>query len=453
MLIRFNVRNFLSIYTKQEFSMLTGNVRGKNEQVSKVNNNEILKYSSIYGANASGKSNLVKAIRFAQDSLVHGFDKGSTVTKYCKLKQEYKTEESYFDFEIIVNGISYSYGFTMILSLGIVIGEWLYQLKYEAEPKLIFMRDLKNNSFDFDRKRFNKNNHLKFQVWMDDSLRQNDVLFLNNIFNKNNTDTEFEIFNNIFNWFKKELIIIFPNSRFGSVEDIIQNDTSLLSMLESLDTGIKSMKLVKTEIHKLPEEFQDEEFLDILKKSLSKSKGKTKRVLSNLYYLFRVELDEDNELLFKKIVFKHSNNENTEYLDFIEESDGTRRIIELLQAINICQKKGKTIIVDEIERSLHPLLTEAIIYYYLEKESHLTSQLIITTHDERLLNLKKIRKDAFWFVEKCIEGFTTLKSLDEYKLRNDIKLDKAYLEGRLGAVPIISSLKNNFDDNLEDEIV
>jgi len=443
MLSRFVVKNFLSIYDKQEFSMYAGASTKYKKHISDIKNTKTLKYASLHGANASGKSNLIEAIRFAKQAILNGLETIECQEKYCKIKDIHKNEDSNFEFELIINERVYSYGFILNLYNSEVVEEWLYELKSNSEDKMIFYRNNKKNIKDYNKKLFTSENKNKFQVWIEDSLNQKERLFLSEIYNKNNPSEDLLIFKNIYTWFSEKLIIIYPDEHFHTAIFNIQKYSNLVCLLNKMDTGIKDIEYIEIEKGELPIKLRnDTKLIELLKKILKKGKKnkQEKQVLSNISYLYTIELDTDEELLFKKVVFKHSKDENATPLEFYEESDGTKRLIELLQAINVCISEGKTLLIDEIERSLHPKLIIKLIDYYLENISKPLSQLIITTHEDHLLNLKKIRRDSIWFVEKNYEGYSSIYSLDEYKVRNDLVLEKAYLEGRYGGVPIIGKL-------------
>ena len=127
-------------------------------------------------------------------------------------------------------------------------------------------------------------------------------------------------------------------------------------------------------------------------------------------------------------------------LPFSEESDGTQRLMHLLPALHsICQ--GQCLfVIDEIDRSLHPLLAKGFVRAFLEAASGRGSQLIFTTHEIAFLDLDLLRRDEIWFANKKLpEGATELYSLSDYKVRTDIRIDKSYLEGRFEAVPPIET--------------
>ena len=148
MLIRFNVKNFLSFDSREdgkseEFSMIAGKVRNKKEHVYDTGDAKILKFSAIYGANASGKSNLVKALSFMRRTILKGLPKGHT-DAYCKVNKENKKKESYFEMEILLDGKYYAYGFEVVLSQSKFISEWLIELTPDSREKTIFLRDIIN---------------------------------------------------------------------------------------------------------------------------------------------------------------------------------------------------------------------------------------------------------------------------------------------------------------------
>ncbi|WP_152495384.1 AAA family ATPase, partial [Dehalobacter sp. UNSWDHB] len=135
------------------------------------------------------------------------------------------------------------------------------------------------------------------------------------------------------------------------------------------------------------------------------------------------------------IVFNHGNDA---VFDFSEESDGTRRILDLIEIL--FSGEGKVYIIDEIDRSLHPQLTYKFIQEFLTAARKRNIQLVITTHESRLLDFGLLRQDEIWIANKTLSGTTELYSLDEYNVRFDKKVDKAYLEGRYGGIPIFSTI-------------
>ena len=151
MLIRFNVKNFLS-FDKQadgkseEFTMVAGKVRSKEERLYKDENIKLLKFTALYGANASGKSNFIKALNFMQETVVTGKLPVRYSNFYCKTAEDNKNKESYFEIQLLINNKYYLYGFTVLLSTGEFLSEWLYEVSKDREIR-IFERDIANGIF------------------------------------------------------------------------------------------------------------------------------------------------------------------------------------------------------------------------------------------------------------------------------------------------------------------
>ena len=153
MLIWFNVKNFLSFSEREdggseEFSMIAGKVRNKKAHVYDNDKIKLLKFAAIYGANAAGKSNLVKAMDFMKQVVLFGLPKGHT-DKYCKIDEANKEKESYFELEIKLGEKYYAYGYEVILSQSKFVSEWLIELTSDNNEKVIFSRDIKNGTFEF----------------------------------------------------------------------------------------------------------------------------------------------------------------------------------------------------------------------------------------------------------------------------------------------------------------
>ena len=159
----------------------------------------------------------------------------------------------------------------------------------------------------------------------------------------------------------------------------------------------------------------------------------TFRIQNELYIISIPKIEED--MICNIIKFKHSDNN---LFDFGEESDGTQRLWDLLEIL--LTEKNSTFIIDEIDRCLHPSLTYKFVKTFFELTEKKNVQLIVTTHESRLLDFDLLRRDEIWFVDKRESGESDIYSLEEYNERFDKKIDKAYLEGRYGGVPVFTSL-------------
>lgn len=454
MLIRFNVKNFLSFAEREdgkteEFSMLAGKVQKKKEHIYDDGKIKLLKFAAIYGANASGKSNLVKAIDFMKETIINGLPKGHT-EKYCRVKPENKSKESYFEFEIKLGKKYYSYGFKIILNESKFISEWLVELKSDNKENIIFYRDIQQENYelgdDFKEEKL-KN---KLEVYAEDIRNDSSVLFLSIMNeNKKNLYEDYEninILKDIYLWIKDNLDVNYPDRPISNYSYManVKKIEKICEIISAFGTGITDFeeKEVSLEeiLKQLPKEIEDK-LIKILEKR--KIELKNSEIKKNLVSIVRREKDffilnmnNNGDITCKTIQFSHGENKTLFNLD--EESDGTIRLLELLEIL--LTNRNKTYFIDELDRCLHPSLSYKFIETFFKMTKKNNVQLIVTTHESRLMDFDLLRRDEIWFVNKNSSGESDIYSLEEYNERFDKKIDKAYLEGRYGGVPIFSTV-------------
>lgn len=448
MLIRFNVGNFLSFNDVQEFSMIAGKVRNKSNRLYMDGSIKLLKFAAIFGANASGKSNLISAMSFAQNMITHDFPKDAA-WKYCKLTSANRDKPSYFEFEVKLAGKYYSYGFEVILSKQCVTSEWLYEVSPLGQDKEIFSRDVSNENYSVAKYFSSKELLAKLNVYADDIKSDGSVLFLK-ILNQNKDtlyaeNKESRILRTIFKWFQRQLDINFPDRPISDYSYFVSNQDfeTICLTLSAFGTGITKYSIVETSTEKTSKEIPPKLIDEILRKlndqkSNNDYEGKHPTIVlrgGKSFYIF--EIDNDNDITCKTIQFNHGNDKV--FFDLSEESDGTTRLLDLLTVL--FEKQPESVyVIDEIDRCLHPQLTYKFVCEYLKIAAQREIQLIVTTHESRLLDFDLLRKDEIWFIDKNTIGESTVYSLDEYNERFDKKIDRAYLEGRYGGVPIFSTV-------------
>ncbi len=448
MLIGFKIKNFRSFNELQHFSMVAGKTRNSKEHITQKNNLKLLCFSSLHGANASGKSNLVLAIDLGKKIILNGIE-GIFQNQYFKLKEENANLPSYFEYEIEKNDKLYSYGFEISIKNKEIISEWLIDMTNSKE-KVIFERDLIKKDLTTDLKLKNKVDKNKFDVCKDDTKNNNKILFLTELtrrikMNPSNDDS-FIDFLNIYDFFETDLIIIRPSSSKGIKYNYFSKyKTNIKPLLKKLGLDITDIIEVKSNIPEIMDllNTKDKEQLQIDINNLKKYAPKfdmTLRIQNSIYLISGN--NQDDNLDVKTIKLIHNNPKV--YFDTYEESDGTLRILEL---IDILLSENHVFLIDELDRSLHPSLTIKFVKTFLETHNNKNSQLIITTHESRLLTYKILRRDEIWFCDKNENGETTLYSLEQFKddARFDRKIDKAYLDGRYGAVPNFVDGDNNED--------
>jgi len=407
MLIQFKVGNFLSFRDIVTFSMVASPIKEHlTTHVFKANKYfTLLKIGTIYGANASGKSNLFKAMSF-MSSFVENSSKDSQAEEEIdvenfRLSTETESKPSTFEMTFIQDSIRYRYGFEV--NNFKVESEWLFQAVKQAETKL-FQRNGKEYEIG--------DNFLEGKDL--ESKTRNNALFLSVVAQFNG-----KIAISILKWFKNMRVISGLKDNYAQVsKKLLEENKSkdlFLEFIKMADLGIEDIKFEKKSIPELN------------LKSISKKS-------------FIFEASEVNEIqtLHKKY---DQDQQFTEYESFNmnkNESQGTLKLFSLLGPVIESLLNGHVLVIDELDSRLHPLLTNFIIKLFNSCEHNIhNAQLIFNTHDTNLLSNKVFRRDQIWFTEKDKYGASDLYSLVEYKVRNDASYEKDYLLGKYGAIPFL----------------
>lgn len=414
MLIEFSVENFLSIKDKVTLSMLASKDATHKDNLIEYRDNKknlnVLKSAVIYGANASGKTNILKAIGFMASFLnkSHEMQQGRKIQR-IPFKLDRSCIEKPSKFEIIFKheNVKYAYGFSVDEEK--VHEEYLYYYP-NGRQSLIFDRE------NTDRYKFTVDVELQTQI--KEKFDSKNKLYLSTA-----SLWEYEKAKKPFEWLDNNLKIAINHSN-------LQGFTANY-MYENLDIS----NLIKQYL-----KFAD---LDIDDMHISEKKVPD-IVLNDLRTIFP---DDKNENIGKlnsiEIKTKHfgvdTSGESVDIMfDFKEESDGTQKFFGLLGPWIDALKNGYVLVVDELDIRLHTLLTKKLIKLFHDPEMNKNgAQLIFTTHDTNLLDQELFRRDQIWFTEKTEEKNTDLYSLDDFGVRKDAKIEKGYLQGKYGAIPLI----------------
>jgi len=445
MLIRYSVENFLSFNQRTEFSMIPGKGSLKaNHRSPVVNGVQALKTSIILGANASGKSNLIKAIAFGKHMIIRGFPANQMIDfQQFKLDTKAESRNSRMEFEIQANGKNYAYGF--VFNKLSIVEEWLYEISKRSE-KAIFERDFqKKEKFNLETL-FKANSKEEDKQFINFTAKgtPDNQLFLRELIIRKVADNVDDIkdITAVYNWFLNTLKVIFPEDKykFGLESKVIDNErlnTIYSELLRYFGTGISGicMEDIDPNSVKIPDFI-----LSSVKEKLMNAQIENARsvlgVNGSTYVITRV----GTEMHFQKLMAKHLNDESKEILfDTKNESDGTNRIIDFIPLMIDLIEGNNVFIIDEMERSLHPNLIYDIFDLFLDSTNSARSQLIVATHESSLLTQKLFRKDEIWFVVKNDSGASLLHSLEDYNIRFDKEIRKDYLLGRFKAIPRIGN--------------
>lgn len=443
MLIRISIENYKSFDLKEELSMISSSkIREHTDHRMKIKQTHLLKNAVVYGANASGKSNLVKAFSFIKQTLSEGLPVES-VNDFCRNKTENKNRESIFEIQFTVDDTFYAYGFSAILSQRRITEEWLYELMQNGSAHQLFVRTSGQAPILGESINVSAAERNRFAVYADDFADDEIHLFLSemNRGKKYSKNSKLYFFREANLWMMNHIIVIHPHMGISNTE-AYYNDESLETiskLIETFDTGITDVKTRQITIEEMSKMIPAEIVQGIfaqLKTSLQISNLPSIQMtwrLENGFFNIRIKDHAEPEIT--TLVLKHG--QSAFEFSFIDESDGTKRLFDLIDML-LTDRPDTCFIVDELERSLHPKLTEHFLKMFMEAHKDVRMQLLFTTHEDTIMDHSLFRRDEIWFVERDANHASNIYSLDRFKERYDKKLSKAYLEGRYGAIPIFT---------------
>lgn len=392
MLVQFMLKNVLSF--KDETVLDMSAVSAYKEHTSNLIDigikEKFLKVAAIYGANASGKSNLCKAMKYFQNIITKSFNnvdegKQTAIAQYYKpFSFEESEQNSEFQIVEMIGDDEYRYGFEY--NEECIVAEWLYRKKVNTNrTSVIFERTTHAVEFGASVRK-------ECDVYREQIPVETLVL---SFFNKLKLNTI--IFKSVYNAILSTLVVstdFFEKLNVSNMflQEIIDNENeNLMEFLTAIDTGIKSI-------------------------------GYTVAGKQNVYYTTHVGKDGKEYRLFLQ-----------------NESEGTIRSIQIYICVRNAILYGASLFIDELNIKLHPLLLKFIIDLFYENDSK--AQIIYTTHDTTLMDKKFFRRDQIWFVQKDEFGYSELTALSDFKVRSDASFEKDYLAGVYGGIPLIKEFE------------
>ncbi len=420
MLLEYNFKNYKSFKELNSLSMIGVKSFKEHEpdNIIKKNSDKILKSAVVYGNNASGKSNLVEGLQFMKEMVKSSFrdallEKESIfqIEKFL-LNTETENLPSLFEVIFIHDNIKYKYGFET--GSNIILKEWLYYTSSKETP--LFIRE--NNKFKINKTSFKEGINLEKKT-------RNNVLFLSLVAQFNG-----KVSNKIIEWFNKVNFISGIHDKGYGLYTIhkLKNDAKFNKWMSLILNHLEISNITIDEV-----DFDEEEFENVIEKTNDEKLKK-----------FIIALDKLKEGNSKKIQIStwhkkfDTNNLLVDTIPFDfekQESEGTKKFINLLGPWYDTLKNGKILIVDELDSRLHTQLTKNLIALF-HKFNNNSAQLLFTSHDVNLLDKDIFRRDQIWFVEKDQFGASQLYSLADFKaesVRKNSSFSKNYLNGKYGA--------------------
>lgn len=437
MIVRVTFENIYSIKEETQISFVAGKSQEHPTHVSHAEKRDgipVLKAGIIYGANASGKSNVIKAVAMLQQiacgnfpqSMVEPFKLADTEGKNSKVEIEFKTMGKY-----------YAYG--LEFTIAGIKEEWLFEINSRVD-KEVFTRKVTTDGNDFTFGKVDGDEETLMLLKFIAHSTPSDSSFLSEYVRRNGKGLE--AIRMAKNWFADSLKIIFPSTRLQGISFHTENNDELQettrSLLAYFNTGISDVRLYKVK----KEDVNISS--DLLENILGRAKnGKPYNMAATIggeMCLFKVNANGGYEIYKQKAVHKNLTSDTEVVFDLSEESDGSIRLLDFIPMLIDLKQNEVDYLIDEIDRSMHPMLSQKILEcYFSGLDSSRDTQLIFSTHECNLLNLDLIRADEVWFVEKGRDGASHLTSLAEFKPREDVR--KGYLLGRYGAIPFFAPIR------------
>ncbi|MFO7538165.1 MAG: ATP-binding protein [Chloroflexota bacterium] len=428
MLIEFTLGNYRSFREPQTLSMVASSLKSKdpnldeNSVIQVANNPSLLTSAAVYGANASGKSNLVQAIAFMRSFVLNSAAGTSTTggidVEPFRLNTSTLNQPSHFEILFVESGKRYRYGFEATTER--VTAEWLYFVPSTREARL----------FEREDDQIDVGNYFKEEGRDLAQHTRPNALFLSVVAQFNGP-----IAQKLVTWFRRLEVI----SRLDELDIFLriltlaqflagEQGQAIRNLIGRLDLGITDLQVEKAAGPKT------QPAAGILKEM-----GRE--------YLHVAGTPETEQLYVRTVHTRYDDKGNPageELFNLVEhESDGTQKLFALSGLLLAALQAGGMLIVDELDVRLHPLLTREIIALFNKQRTKNVhkAQLIFTSHDTNLLDNSLFRRDQIWFVEKDQKGASHLYSLAEFKVRNDKDYERGYIQGRYGAIPYLSHIQ------------
>ncbi len=420
MLLRFAVTNHLSIRSEAELVFIAAPLKEQRKELiaSRYGKHGVLPVIALYGANASGKSNLLDAIAFMRRLVMHSFDKGDPSgglrTMPFRLDETTVREPSKYLLDFVLRDIRYQYGFEITKER--VVSEWLYGYPKQLRT-VLFTRDSAHpEEFHFGRSLTGSNKQIQ-------SITRPNALFLSAAATSGHI-----LLKEISEYFSKKISMLFgSNHKDGeSIAEALEEDKEIFDQtvryLAIADVGISDIKIER------------EDFPEAARAEL----GEFLKLLSRLSDKGIPAMPEKHV----EIKLGHRSGDGiVRYLDFSSESLGTRHLFSILLPMLKALRDGNILIIDEITTSLHTLLSRRLVSMFQDPSVNLNgAQLIFSTHDTNLLAPGFLRRDEIWFAEKGADGATSIFPLTDIKTKNTDNIERGYIQGRFGGVPYLSQM-------------
>lgn len=419
MLVNFTVKNYRSFKQERTFSMEASSIKEHKVSVITKGKYNILPLAVFYGANSGGKSNLIEAISTMRRIVISSvrLNEGDKLPyDPFALDEISESQPTFFEIQFLGGEVLYRYGFEY--DKDEIVSEWLYEKCFGEKEYELFVRS--RDMIEVSPKRFPEGEGKE-------DLTNPNRLFLSLV-----AQLKGEKANSVMGWFRTCNVLSGIDSEgyegftLRMFLEHLNGADQAQDFFRQLQLGFTRFTVKKVDIPK-----------DVLEKAPDAIKTQLERDMSSGGFVepFTTHnvYSEEGRIVGERNFHKNK-----------MESEGSKKVIEMSGPIFDTLNEGKTLIVDELDAKLHPLLTRNIVLLFMDPQRNPKgAQLIFATHDTNLLDLDVIRRDQIWFAEKDkvestdIYSLVEFKDVDGKKVRNDRDIKRDYIRGRYGAIPFI----------------
>lgn len=445
MIVSFSLSNFRSFAEEETFSLVASNriSSGHSDHVLPIpgSTERVLRTAVLYGANGAGKSNLFKAVKYVQAVALRTRERSAGTQRDPFKFGDMGAQPSSFSLQFIAGGTLYEFGFK--LDDVRILEEWLFRIE-GGKHRAVYERVTDHEGNVKVEVAAAKASNPKLSALATVGGPQNQS-FLATVNATLAVDDFGPDLGRVIEWFVGGLILVGPGQSLAPLAHALDDDPSFLSFagefLKAASTGVDRLEVLKKEVSE--DEVKSLLPREIVKDAMVDAKENAAGAVVQLGMGHDVVLTSRGEDRFYdvRVQTAHEHKPGAVInLELDDESDGTRRLLSLLPALHFQRPTGTVYFIDEIDRSLHPILVRKFLEFFLKVCAEGQRQVIVTTHESSLLDQDLLRRDEIWFAEKDDKSATRLYSLTDFKVRNDLELRKHYLQGRFGAVPFVGRL-------------
>jgi AAA15 family ATPase/GTPase len=451
MIVSFSVENFRSFAGEETFSLVASNRFAGHHEGHAVpipgGEERVLRTAVLYGANGAGKSNLFKALNFVRNIALNTRGKNSGTGRESFRFGDEADKPSSFDLCFLVKEKLYRFGFK--IDDHRIVEEWLVLIDGKREKELYERVTGTDDKVTIEAKGLKKaGGKLAALATVGGPPNQTFLATVRAMLSTSEYGVDLA---NVLDWFEDSLTLIRPDSPFRPLGQLLAHDINFLQFasefLKASSTGVDHLDISKKELTEdqlrsmLPEAIVADIISDMQEDGVAVvglgegSELIVERAGENHY--FHITIQAAHEHKTGRVIS----------LKLSDESDGTQRLLQLIPALHQLKTSGGVFVIDEIDRSMHPMLTIKFLEFFLKCCEGEQRQIIVTTHESNLLDLDLLRRDEIWFVEKDKGGATKLYSLADFKVRKDLEIRKHYLQGRFGAVPFLGNIDRLMEED------